>query len=358
MGRKAVEREYYRLLRKYEYQERYRVGAYKGYVRGSLLQQFSWRDDFINTVTSIEGDNYDTVKRKVAVLRDITQKGGQRMVELGTGGGRNKWVSERIIREADIAQSKVNYENYRLYGGVKTATEIYKERNIQGDSTYKSQNFESNPFAVIMPTLPSLPMARTFELKASGYEIGTKLPTYLEKLKKENPNNPEVIQYEGWLYNNINVPLTELGDIKNLKRYGKLFKGADYKVDPKERMNILKTSYIRAMFKENSIYNKELGNFDKSTMQLINRVKRKFRKLEKTDLLYLHIAYNDTFNWGYIYSDVHYIDALSQIDTVISNFNKMKKSIEKITSNDSKKKLSREQQIYLNFRKSMGDFYD
>ena len=358
MGRKAVEREYYRLLRKYEYQERYRVGRFKGYERGSLLQQFAWRDDFINTITSIEGDNYDTVKRKLVVLRDITQKGGQGMLELGTGKGRNKWVSERIIREADIAQSKANYENYQLYGGVKSATEIYKERNIQGDSTYKSQNFENNPFAVIMPTLPSLPMARTFELKASGYEIGTKLPPYLEKIKKENPNSPEVIQYEGWLYNNINVPLTELGDIKNLKRYGKLFKGADYEVDPKERMNILKTSYLRAMFEDNSIYNKEFSNFSESSIRLINRVKRKFKKVEKTDLLYLHIAYNDIFNWGYIYSDVHYLDALSEIDTVITNFNKMKKSIEKINKEGNKKKFSKEQQIYLKFRKTIGNFYD
>lgn len=358
MGRKAVEREYYDLLRKYEYQERYRVGAYKGYVRGTLLQQFAWRDEFINTVTSIDGDNYDTIKRKVAVLRDITQKGGQGLLELGTGRGKNKWVSERIIREADIAQSKANYENYRLYEGVVSATQIYKERNIQGDSTYKSQDFEKNPFAVIMPTLPSLPMARTFELKASGYEIGTKLPPRLEKLRREDPNNEEVLRYEGWLYSNINVPLTELGDIKNLKRYGKLFKGADYQLKAKERMNILKESYLKAMFEENSVYAKEYTSFNESALQLINAVRRKFKRLGKTDLLYLHIAYNDIFNWGYIYSDVHYLGALSEIDTVINNLNKMKTSIANANRKKDTSKLSKEAKIYLKFRKSIGNFYD
>lgn len=201
MSRKTVEREYNELLRRYEYQERYRVGAYKGYVRGTFLQQFAWRDDFINTVTTPnDSDSIDTLKRKVVALRDITKKGGQGLLEIGTGGRANKWVSERIIREADIAQSKANYENFRLMQGVVEATEIYKERNIQGDSTYKTQNFEQNPFAIIMPTLPSLPMARVFELKASGYEIGTRLPPHLAKLKEVDPNNKELIQYEGWLY--------------------------------------------------------------------------------------------------------------------------------------------------------------
>ena len=152
------------------------------------------------------------------------------------------------------------------------------------------------------------------------------------------------------------MPLTILGDVKNLKRYGMLFKGADYQLKVSERMNILKTSYLKAMFEENSVYAKEYTSFNKEALQLINRVKRKFKRLGKNDLLYLHIAYNDILNWGYIYSDVHYLSTLEEIDTVLNNFNKMKSSV--TNAKRQGKKLSKEEQIYLNFRKAIGDFYD
>lgn len=361
MGRKSLKQHYYERLATYYENESWRQQKYSGYVEGTYVEQFAWRDDFIKTifepkyVTSydeddnqivtrevvvhdIEGDSNPTLRRKIAILDELNMKTKQKMINVGSRG-KTEYVSERILKEADKALSQINLETFKLTNAYENATSTYKAKDENGNKVMKGFIYEQHPYLLADLDLPFLPGGKLIQLP-SGLTIGNKVPKWLSV--------EEQAKYQKFLSNRKILPKTLISDISTLKRYGKLFRGGKYDVTHKNRLMEMKKSYYSAYFGINSFYQREMKDYlSPSGVAFMEKLKRRFSRLSKKDVLFLSFTRSDLLNFDFVYSANEFLAYMSNVSSAIERLDIVKQS-----------KDSDEYEIYQNFITSLGSYYD
>ena len=367
MGRKSLKQHYYERLATYYENESWRQQKYKGYVEGTYAEQFAWRDDFIKTifeskyVTSydeddnqivtrefivhdIDGDSNPTIRRKIAVLDELNMKTKQKMVNVGARN-RTEYVSERILKEADKALSQINLETFKLTNAYEIATSTYKTKDEKGNKQIKGMLYDKYPNLLSGLNLPHLPNGRLIQFP-SGLVIGDKIPKWI--IDDKDKDITVRSDYQKFLKNRAKITKTLINDVSTIKRYGKLFRGGKYRVSHKNRLMEMKKSYYSAYFGINSFYQKEMKDYlSPGGVAFMEKLKRRFNRLSKKDVLYLSFVRSDLLNFDFVYSANDFLAYMSQVSSAIEFLENIKES-----------KDSDEYDKYVSFINSLGTYYD
>ena len=303
----TVEQQHEKLAKRYQRQEAWRKGYYSGYQSGIFLSEYGLSADVLTIEPT---DTKKDIANKNKLLRDLTKKGGQKLIVIDKATENNRFISERRYKEADRLQSKINYENYKLYRATLEATKDYKYKNKQGVIEHRQITDLQD-----IPKLPGLAETRGFYIK--GHEelsVGYRIPSSV-KAQGEGA----IIAYESFLYNRAKVPVIEITTSKITNKYKTLFGGKGYATKSKDRLKLLKKNFMKALETgKNAIFPKGKGIRGTKTFL------KEMRSLSGKDILYLMSRYEDIFDFGYIYSQEQLEAKLEALRTVVENYKQAK----------------------------------
>lgn len=330
----TVEQAHEKLVKRYKRQDAWRKGYYPGYQEGTFVYEYGLSDD-IFTIEST--DTKQDISRKNRLLRDLTKKGGQKLIEIPQANINNRFISERRFKEADKLQSKINYENYKLFRATNEATKDYKYKNKQGVIEHRQVTHTLDT-----PSLPGLASARGFYIKGQeDLSVGYRVPSAIKR-----QGEGAIIAYESYLYNRANVPLIEVSSNKILHKYKSLFRGGQYTYEGKDRLKILKQNFMTALFTgKNALLPQAYRNDILVSREFLKNVKN----LSGKDILYLMLRYEDIFSFSYVYSHAELQSKIETMNTVIDKYKHDK-------SRENKGTI--EYKSIKSYEKTLGNFYD
>ena len=328
----TVEKQHEQLAKRYKRQEAWRKGYYSGYQSGIFLNEYGLSDDVLTIEPT---DTKKDIANKNRLLRDLTKKGGQKLIVIDKATENNRFISERRFKEADRLQSKINYENYKLYRATLEATKDYKYKNKQGVIEQREI-----PDLLDIPKLPGLAETRGFYIKGQEeLSVGYRIPSGV-KAQGEGA----IIAYEAFLYNKAKVPLVEITTSKITHKYKTLFGGKGYAIKSKDRLKLLRENFLKAL---------ETGKhaiFKEDDIKKIRGAKTFLKEmggLSGKDILYLMSRYEDIFDFGYFYSEEQLVAKMEALRTVARDYKEAK------TDKDSV-----EYKRIKAYEKNLGNIYD
>ena len=110
----------------------------------------------------------------------------------------------------------------------------------------------------------------------------------------------------------------------------------------------MKKSYYSAYFGINSFYQREMKDYlSPSGVAFMEKLKRRFNRLSKKDVLYLSFIRSDLLNFDFVYSANDFLAYMSQVSSAIEFLENIKES-----------KDSDEYDKYVSFINSLGTYYD
>ena len=305
----TLEKQHEQLAKRYKRQEAWRKGYYSGYQTGIFLNEYGLSDDVLTIEPT---DTKKDIANKNRLLRDLTKKGGQKLIVIDNATENNRFISESRFKEADRLQSKINYENYKLYRATLEATRDYKYKNKQGIIEHR-QIIDMQD----IPKLPGLAETRGFYVKGQkSLSVGYRIPSAV-KAQGEGA----VIAYESFLYNRAKVPVVEISSNKITHKYKTLFGGKGYATKSKDRLKLLRKNFMKALSTgKNAIFSKD----DIKHMKGAKSFLKEMKSLSGKDILYLMSRYEDIFDFGYIYSQEQLEAKLEALKTVVEDYKEAK----------------------------------
>lgn len=333
MANKTLEQRHAELIQRYNRGEGQRAWRYKGYTKDTLLMQLGYGKDVL---TINPDDSKAEIRAKNNALRDLLD-GNKRLIEIPHTTKQERYMSERRIKEADRKQSQINYENFKLYKASISANEVYRTRNATGEKIYKKADYRNNQMGVEMPQVPGLPHSKTFFIKGTNIEIGTRVPNTLSAEDK--------IAYESYIYDLSLTEKHEISSNKQTKNYKRLFKGGEYKVKKEDRLKVYKKNITKALTGAKSVYRSTKSTNNKK----LARIRNKLNKMSEKDFLILTMQHSNIYTFEYMYSEKDIDNRLDSIESQIDRFNQIK---------NDKDKSSVEYQQYQKTIKSLGSYYD
>lgn len=282
---KNILQKYNELVKKYNYQERWRKGYYEGYEPNSFLEQ---RGATLSTL-DIEGDNTKQVKEKIRQLEYVTKKGEQQLIQVGDMG----YFSKANILRADEIVSQKNYEAYQMSKALENVDFKYTYKNKYGDYITKSRDKSKIDDEIL--GVMNLTMGRVYNIEGYGI-IGMKGFEHADK------------DYQKWLMRQDKYILRTPQDIQRQKRD---FVKKDISLK-NQKMHQLKLNISKALFTGN---NRVIDFKTERSTQL----QKMLKNLSDVDTYYMFITNRELFNFGYMYNakDINGLveKLISSIDT-------------------------------------------
>lgn len=311
MPTKAIIQQYNALVKKFNYQDRWRKGYYSGYERNSFLEMRGYNEDLLD----ITGDSQKEIRQKINALKTITKKGDQQLQQLSSG---DYW-SKTSIKTADDYLSKLNQEHQAMSEAFSGTTSEYLYKDKQGNLKIRKGEKANQEIQYI------LNMGRGAVYYVEGYgTLGEQLPS-----KKRNETKEEyelrIKEYKKWL-NSRNIDRYNLSTQADFFRHKGKFRESSQKL-AKERMHTLHLNI------KNALFNKVKGSitFENSRTKTL---KKYLNTMTDKDVLYLFSTRQDLFDFSFLYSSKELDDKVEKLITAIENFRDVKKGYRKTPSGE------------------------
>lgn len=334
MAKKSLIDEHEQYVKKLNRIEGQYASMYHGFKKVGLPRVYQLSDD-IRTIT--DDDTPQTIKAKTSALKNLVE-GKHGIVAIEGATVQNRFLAKEYVKQADMLQSKVNYEQFKLQMA-GSFSKYTKKKNLKtGAFDYEQQPYDYLGAGIETPNI-AIKGSNIFNIKGTDYVIGARIPKGLSKERK--------LAYETWLYNMAQVPQTQLSSSKQAYRYG-IFK-SDKQYSRKDRLEKYQKNIIKALNGEYSI--KTISNKKGERLQWgtnLNKLIKEIKSLAPKDFLYLSFRYPDMFDFGYLYSPADYKNKINDLISTIQSF-------KQFTLQDTK---SFEHKQYKKYLKELGSYYD